>query len=343
MLICYHRSSSLGTLEFCEQKFFLQYNLGLKDKTNKKALMGTVVHRALQVLGDKNLAQKNKVGKVINDDIPNLSYKKCDDLPHITKLCFDYYAKHEPEVDLTPKELKICTGWVEKAVAFKDGSLDPRNQNIHATELFFDIEIDKPWAKYSYEVNGEKIEGNLSIKGTIDVIVQEDEKYFQILDYKTGKRLNWATGEEKTYEDLQKDTQLLLYYYALKNLYPDWEFYVSIYYINSSTHDKKPLPGGIFDLVFDESDYEKAENILQQKFDYIRSVQQPKLLSRENTHWKCKYLCKFSEEWKDSGQSICHFFRDQVKTEGIVKTIEQYGDISKIAKYGDGGGRLAEK
>ena len=38
MIVCYHRSSSLGTLEFCEQKYFLQYNLSLKDKTNKKAI-----------------------------------------------------------------------------------------------------------------------------------------------------------------------------------------------------------------------------------------------------------------------------------------------------------------
>ena len=92
-------------------------------------------------------------------------------------------------------------------------------------------------------------------------MIQEDEKYFQVLDYKTGRRLNWATGEEKTYEDLAKDKQLLLYYYALKNLYPDYSFYVSIYYIND---------GGIFDLVFDEQDYLKAEEILKQKFEEIR-------------------------------------------------------------------------
>ena len=38
MIVCYHRSSSLGTLDFCEQKYFLQYNLAFKDKSNKKAL-----------------------------------------------------------------------------------------------------------------------------------------------------------------------------------------------------------------------------------------------------------------------------------------------------------------
>ena len=163
-----------------------------------------------------------------------------------------------------------------------------------------------------------------------------------MLDYKTGKRIDWATGEVKTPEKLQKDTQLLLYYYALKNMYPDWEFFVSIYYINDSKIDGVEVPGGLFSMVFDEEDYQKAEDILRQKFEYIKSVQQPKLLSRENTHWKCKYLCKFSEEWENSGKSTCHFFRDMVKSEGIVKTIEQYGDVSKISKYGDGGGRLAE-
>ena len=61
MIICYHRSSSLGTLEFCEQKYFLQYNLSLKDRTNKKALMGTIVHKALQVLGDKIPSEKGRL------------------------------------------------------------------------------------------------------------------------------------------------------------------------------------------------------------------------------------------------------------------------------------------
>ena len=106
---------------------------------------------------------------------------------------------------------------------------DPRNQNIFSTEQFFDIEIKKPWAKYDYKIGTKRIQGYLAIKGTVDVIIKHDENYYEILDYKTGKRINWATGQEKTPEALQKDTQLLLYYYALKNMYPDAEFSVSIF------------------------------------------------------------------------------------------------------------------
>ena len=69
MIVCYHRSSSLGTLEFCEQKYFLQYNLSYKDKTNKKALMGTITHKVMQILGDKSLAVAKGEDKVVDDEL----------------------------------------------------------------------------------------------------------------------------------------------------------------------------------------------------------------------------------------------------------------------------------
>jgi len=314
-------------------QYFFQYVLGFRGNTNKKALMGTIVHRVMQVLADKKIAQSNNEELLVNDDIQNLEFDECDDTDFVTELCFQYYDSHEPEVGLDESDLKTCKKWVKKAIAYNDGMYDPRNQEVHVTEHFFDIEIKKPWAKFSYDVDGKKIEGYLSIKGTVDLIIKEDTAYFQVLDYKTGKRLNWATGKEKTQEDLQKDVQLLLYYYALKNLHPDWEFYVSIYYIND---------GGVFDVVFSEDDYIKAENILKQKFEYIRSVKQPKQLSHDQTHWKCQRLCKFSEIHEESGKSVCNHFHDMVKSKGIDKVTADYANLDKLTKYGSGGGRIAE-
>ena len=106
MIICYHRSSSLGTFEFCQMKYFFQYVLGFKDRTNKKALMGTIVHRALQVLGDKKLAQTKGEDKLVNDDIQDLTFEECDDIDKIVEICFNYYTDHEKEVSLTKKELR---------------------------------------------------------------------------------------------------------------------------------------------------------------------------------------------------------------------------------------------
>lgn len=312
----------------------MQYNLSFKDKTNKKALMGTITHKVMQTLGDKKVAMKNGLDIVEDDETGrNLTLEECDDLELLNDIAFNYYSNAFPEVDITEADKRTCLKWAEKAVAYQDGALDPRNQDVFATELFFDIEIKEPWAKYKYDFEDQTIEGYLSIKGTVDLIVSQGGDYYEILDYKTGKRIDWATGEEKTYEKLQKDTQLLLYYYALKNMYPEREFSVSIYYINN---------GGLFSMVFDEDDYKLAESILRKKFEQIRSIQQPRLLSNEHAHWKCKKLCLFSSEYEDSGKSICQHIRDEVKEKGIVKVVEEYGKIDKIATYGDGGGRLAD-
>jgi len=49
MLVCYHRSSSIGTLSFCEQKYFLTYNLGMKDKQNERCIYENVVSIGLGI------------------------------------------------------------------------------------------------------------------------------------------------------------------------------------------------------------------------------------------------------------------------------------------------------
>ena len=294
--------------------------------------MGTIVHKALQILGDKKLCMDRGSKSFSDGELGRFTLKQCDDLDQVTKKAFDFYCSKFPEVKLGESELKTCSKWTHKAVEYSNGMFDPRNQNIFSTEQFFDIEIKKPWAKYDYRIGQKRIQGYLAIKGTVDVIIKHDEGYYEILDYKTGKRINWATGEEKTPEKLQKDTQLLLYYYALKNLYPDAEFSVSIFYINA---------GGVFSLCFDEEDYEKAEQILKQKFQYIKNKEQPKLLSNENTHWKCQKLCLFSEPYKKgSKKSLCQHIRDEIRIKGVNKVVEEYGNIDRISAYGDGGGRL---
>ena len=297
--------------------------------------MGTITHKVMQILGDKKLAILNSK-KFVNDEElgKKLSLKDCDNIKLINDMAFDYYSSNFPEVNITEADRRTCNRWAEKAVAYNDGILDPRNQNVFATELFFDFEIKKPWAKYSYDLGGKKVEGYLAIKGTVDLIVEQSDGYYEIIDYKTGKRINWATGEEKTHEKLQGDTQLLLYYYALKNMYPDREFSISIYYIND---------GGLFSMAFDEDDYQKAEEILKKKFEQIRNTQHPKLLSNKNSHWKCQKLCKFSEPYKDTEKSLCQHIRDEVAKKGVNAVVEEYGNIEKITTYGDGGGRLADK
>lgn len=349
--VTYLRSSSLGDFSWCENKYAAKYVLGLKDKPNKKAQMGTVVHKCMEVLGNAKLAKQNGEDR-IKDEVFDHSLEELEDLDLITRLSFDYYNKHEPELDMTEKECKICRKWLDKALAFQGGIMDPRKQNIHATEVFFELDLPE-WAEYDYQIGDVRLKGRGQIKGTVDLVCRESDVYFQVVDYKTGQRLNWTTGEVKNQEDFEKDPQLLLYYYALRNIYPDNKFFMSIYFINHGgqcvvgkdgiSKSTYPDEGGIFSVAFDDHDYEKAERMLKERFQAIRNTKIPSMLSPSNSHWKCKYLCKFSEQsTEDPSKTTCQFLNGYIRDNGIEDTILKYGDISKLTSYGEGGGRVSK-
>ena len=63
-----------------------------------------------------------------------------------------------------------------------------------------------------------KIDGKLSIKGTMDLIVDIDSSTIEIVDYKTGRRLDWSSGQEKTFKKLNNDKQLIKFYFLEENI-----------------------------------------------------------------------------------------------------------------------------
>ena len=341
MLVTYLRSSSIGTYEMCEQKYFCTYVLGLKDKDNAKAIMGSVVHKNLELLGKYKigLQKKPKTKHFVDEEFGKITHGKMT-LEYLNDISHAFYEKEFP--GLMPKNAKkITLDWTNIALTRLDGEMDPRKQDIHAVEEFFEIEIPHEWAKISYQVGDKKIEGQLGIKGTVDLILKEDDVYFHIIDYKTGRRYNWATQEIKTYDKLSKDHQLLLYYYALRMKYPDKKFYVSIYYINNHEIDKQTVEGGLFTFAFDDTDFANAENMLKQKFLTIKNNKSPRLLNNSCSDFRCKYMCNFSQIIPEisTTKPACLHLRDEIREKGIDAVTARYADLSKITTY-SGGGRI---
>ena len=56
MIITYFRSSSLNRWKYCPQSYFFEYVLGYKGPPNPKAVKGTIVHKAWEILAKKKLA-----------------------------------------------------------------------------------------------------------------------------------------------------------------------------------------------------------------------------------------------------------------------------------------------
>jgi len=282
MIITYLRSSSYGTHSMCEQQYFIEYVLGLKSPSNKKADKGTICHKILEILADIKLAiQSDKT--IINDDIVGKLDINNYDLNKISEQVYKYYTSQFTHHKWESKDQKDCINWVNKALTYNNGMFDPRNREIVQSEQRFDIEIKKEWSKYEYDLNGEIIKGNLAIKGTIDLITKVNDSTLEIIDWKTGRRLDWATGEEKTHEKLQNDPQLRMYHYAVSHIYPQYDhIMVSINFIND---------GGVFSICYDKSDLPKTEMMLCKKFETIKKSNRP-ILSKS---WKCNKLCHFGK------------------------------------------------
>jgi hypothetical protein len=208
---------------------------------------------------------------------------------------------------------------------------DPRNRNILCPEQHFDIVIDKDWSKYKYKLSEGTLEGNLAIKGTIDLITQVGDNTIEIIDWKTGRRLNWATGQEKTQEKLEEDPQLRIYHYAIQKLYPHIDhIMVTIFFIND---------GGAFSVIFDKSDLPKTESMLRDKFEIIKKTQKPRL----HKSWMCSKLCHFGKstfensnvlpilEYRDN--QLCQKNTHMTKCEQIKHDIELKGINNVVDEY----------
>ena len=314
----------------CEMQYFAEYNLGIRSPSNKKADKGTICHKVLEILAYIKLCEQNKQ-TIYNDDIlGNINIKKYD-IDQITEQVYDYYTSRFKHHEWDVKDFKDCRLWVNKALTAHNGTFDPRNRNILQPEQHFDIVIEKPWAKYKYELKDETLEGYLAIKGTIDLITKVDSNTIEIIDWKTGKRLDWATGEEKTLSKLQNDPQLRIYHYAVSMLYPEIDhIMVSINFIND---------GGAFTICYDRSDLSKTEDMLRKKFDIIKSTSMPKL----SKSWKCNKLCHFGKttfqnshvlpilEYRDN--QLCSVDQPMTKCEQIKHDLELKGINNVVDQY----------
>ena len=280
MLITYFRSSSYNTHDSCPQDFFLQYVLGWSGPSNLAAAKGTIVHKVLEILAAIKLAQQEGQNFIVDDEVlKERMICELEDVEDLTDEIYKYYSYANRHLIWTKKDKDDCQKWVNKTITDNDGMFDPRNRDIVSPEKRFDIILKHDWAKYEYKFKDEKIAGNLAIKGTIDLITKVDENLYEIVDWKTGRRYDWAKGCEKTNDKLNKDPQLMLYHYAFHQLYPDIEdCLVTINFIND---------GGPFTIAFTKNDLLKTEEMLKKKFEQIKATYVPKL----NKSWKCNKLC----------------------------------------------------
>jgi ATP-dependent helicase/DNAse subunit B len=263
----------------CEQQYFIQYTLGWRTPSGLAAEKGTIVHKVLELFAKAKLHSQDYLGLVIDPDFGTIDLNTDPD--ELTQKVFESY-KGKSHNAFGVKDLKECLKWTHQALNFNNGAFDPRKQKIVKPELFFDYTLPQDWANYKFSIPPDiHIEGQFALRGVIDLVTEVSDGVHEIIDYKTGSRKDWATGELKTHENLHEDIQLRLYHYAAHKVLGLKNILVTIFYIKD---------GGPFTISFGEEDLESTEELLKKKFDHIRKTHSPKL----NKTWKCRF-CAFSK------------------------------------------------
>ena len=337
MLVPFIRSSLIGSYLVCEQKSFISYNIGLKEPGKFSTDSGSSVHKSLELLAQKKKAIQD--GKThIENEIFDKPYKLVDITQETAfELAWSYFRKTIPhkEWDEMDSKEKYRNMYYELLA----GDYNPLKLNVIQPEQYFDLTIEEDWARYSYNIQGEKYEGFLSIKGTMDLIFQNDG-YLSGMDYKTGKtRVDWATGKIKNIDDLKKDKQLLLYSYAINRLFNVTDFSIIIYFLQA---------GGPYEIPFDKTTLKTAYSMIKDFFWKISQNTKP-FLAKNSPNFFDKRKCNWCHFNKvdpkiSKNKTVCEYYDDGIVNLGMAKVIERHGDVNKIFSYGSGGGRsLTEK
>jgi len=309
MNIKFLRASSINTYRGCEFQFFMEQVLEIPSKAGKKAFLGTIVHHVLELMAKGSMVKRN--------------FGFITDHKKLLDICWNRYTKESPEFNLKDSDKKFCIKTIEKVL---NTSYDPRRLNVIATEYQFKIPMKSKDFNFEYYdlTKGTVEKGQYEIRGTIDLITELDKDTLEIIDWKTGSRKCWNTGDLKEYEYLySKDVQLKMYDLATSILFPQYKNRVlTIHYIND---------GGPFTVNFDDNDRASTEKMIKETFNSIKWNQMPSRIkeTKASDRWKCKSTCYFGKTLTKSGASLCDTIHSYAIGNGIDDTLLK---VSKMKK-----------
>lgn len=333
-------------------QYYMTYVLGYIAPSNQKADMGTITHKVLEILANLKKCQQEKKSTFEDDcighiDVPSDLLTPCpltdDEIATFNKdvsaktiykyECFiqpnhvrygrdlvdsifarvyDYYMTKFTNHKWTGANRKQAYNMVWIALDYKNGIVDPRKRTIVEAEPHFELKLDEDWAAYDFDYLEDNVQGQIDLKGTIDLVTQIDDDTIEIIDWKTGQRLDWADKNtaKKDIRKLKEDTQLMLYYYAAKRMYPQYKnVFLTIMFIRD---------GGPFSMCFDDDTVKQIKEKIKKTKQEIESCKLPKMVSPTHQDFRCKTLCHFFKtKWPNTNTSVCDFIHNQIKHRGI--------------------------
>lgn len=293
--------SKIETYKSCPWLFYLSAILGLPDDPNPKTICGSIVHHVLEIM-----ARAKKNGHyLINDKYINPNY--------LLKICWVKYVRENPKLEFTQEHYDFCKEMLTQVLKT---AYNPLKQKIVAAEAFFELNMNDKGFQYKYKnhVDGSPKEGNLMVRGIIDLVIELDEDTIEIVDYKTGQRKDWNTGKKKQLEDFYKDTALNTYDLAAQRLFPQYKNrIITLIYIRD---------GGPYSISMDSRHNKAAIDTLRKSYRNIlfdENVERLKDQPNSNSYYKCNKMCSFGTT-KIDGKSLCDILYKEFNAGGKLKS-----------------------
>ena len=206
--VTYYRSSSITEWCNCPLRYYINHVLGFKYPSGPKALLGTAFHEIMEVL-----AHNQDFTDEMVEELTKEIYEKMINEVDFVRVPPSYHRKSgerkSKEAWLPFRDLKKS---VDNVMSMTPRPFDVRKMDVVATELKFDVVVLENWSKYDFTLKGKRYQGYLRLKGSIDLIVRNEDGTMSIIDWKSGKTEDMNTGQKKTFEDYCRDLQMAMYY-----------------------------------------------------------------------------------------------------------------------------------
>jgi ATP-dependent helicase/DNAse subunit B len=302
--------SSLDTYLDCPFKWYLTYYCKQREPSGKAAVIGTIVHKVLEVLAK---AKKTK-HHLLND--------KYTDYNYLSKICYNREVRNNPHLSFSDSDLKTV---IKLCDSIMKTMYNPLKMETLATEMGFEIEIQKKGFSYKfvdYRSNETKT-GFFKLTGFIDLICTSSDSVIEIVDYKTGQRKDWVTGKIKDVHNMHDDLQLQIYNLAAHYIYPDKKRLLTLYFLKD---------GGPYTISLDESNEEEILDKIRKIFRVISIDSDPKRLKddddKKKFHYKCRKFCHFGKTENENGVSLCDEYYNMYKKLGLNEAALQIQSLT---------------
>jgi len=253
-------ASSYQVYDDCPWKWFLKYNLFLREGGSAATVMGNMAHKFLQILSLAAIKQ-------IPSDNPVWDFDK------LWHKVFNHYHKHQ-----TIEASMIDSTKLNKIIKCLDqlllGEYSPITTKTLSAEEHFEIDIQL-----------RKHNRKIRLNGFIDRIDKISDDTIEVIDYKTGMRRSYGKSTQEKHDvlSLYDEIQPRMYHYAASQLYP-WATNILVTFIYITD-------GGAYTVPFTKDDLSTTLTLIKNRCNEILDNNQPE----RNITWKCKKLCNFGK------------------------------------------------